>query len=172
MGQEEDSGLTEGGDGLCGGVVGLDGQRRGQAGRRRFATQSGHWLTENPETSHAPAGPDHRAQVGLVFTDFVGFSTFSEIETVTYWTDVVPKLAAALKTSNANILLQQTWGDALHIVTDDADSASRVALLLIDEVQTLRGQCLGNGIETVMSGGEVDPHPYFKIPQLAVALSA
>ena len=140
---EEDRWLTECSDRLCAGLAALNGQRLGQPVRRLFATQSGHWLTENPKTSHAPAGPDHRAQVGLVFTDFVGFSTFSEIETVTYWTDVVPKLAAALKTSNANILLQQTWGDALHIVTDDADSASRVALLLIDEVQTLRGQCHG-----------------------------
>lgn len=96
------------------------------------------WHVDAP----AEAPPAHasatRRMLGLVFTDMVGFSRFSDAEIRVYWTEIVPRLASTIAAYGSRVLLKQTWGDALHVVTDDAQTAARVSLELIDAVRALR----------------------------------
>ena len=50
----------------------------------------------------------------------------------------MPAMAAAIAPWEGKILLQQTWGDALHLVTEDARSAVTIAHLLVDTVRSVR----------------------------------
>lgn len=81
--------------------------------------------------------------VGLVFTDMVGFSVLDDEEILAYWTIVVPALQKCLRPYGDRILLQRTWGDALHLVTVDAPSSALVADALLQTVLDLRRRLSG-----------------------------
>lgn len=81
--------------------------------------------------------------VGLVFTDMVGFSVLDDDEILAYWTIVVPALQKCLRPYADRILLQRTWGDALHLVTMDAPSSALVADALLKTVVDLRRKLSG-----------------------------
>ena len=79
-----------------------------------------------------------RRSVGLVFTDIVGFRRYTDTDIRDFWATLMPALAAAIEAQREMILLQQTWGDALHLVTEDARSAVTIAHLLVDTVRSVR----------------------------------
>lgn len=101
------------------------------------------WRLGAPPALRQPRPPPGRRAVGLVFTDIVGFSTLSDADVQRYWDQVVPAFAEALRPLKRRILLQQTWGDALHLVTIDALAAADATLALIETVQRLRAQLHG-----------------------------
>lgn len=84
------------------------------------------------------AGEVQRRSVGLVFTDIVGFRRFTDTDIRDFWAALMPAMAAAIAPWEGKILLQQTWGDALHLVTEDARSAVTIAHLLVDTVRSVR----------------------------------
>ena len=91
----------------------------------------------------APKAPrvrplETRRMVGLVFSDMVRFSTFSDAEIRVFWTEIMPRLAATIAHFDTAVLLRQTWGDALHIVTEDARTAAQLSLALVETVRALR----------------------------------
>lgn len=101
------------------------------------------WVLAPPPAPRRIRPPPGRRAVGLVFTDIVGFSALSDADVQLYWDQVVPAFAAVLQPLGRRILLQQTWGDALHLVTVDALTAAEATLALVDAVQGLRARLPG-----------------------------
>jgi class 3 adenylate cyclase len=82
--------------------------------------------------------PSGRQMVGLVFTDFAGFSKFSDEDIDIYWSQIVPALSRAIEPWQHAILLQRTWGDAIHLVTQDAVTAALATQAMLKTVRRLR----------------------------------
>lgn len=73
-----------------------------------------------------------RLFIGVLFADFTGYSRLSEIELPQFQTLFLGAIAAILSRWKAQILSQRTWGDAVHVVTVNAESAADIA----SEIQT------------------------------------
>lgn len=131
---------------LMNGLARLNAQRLG-VGVRALTIREGargrHWVVDNEPHPPAPRPPARRCMVGLVFTDMVGFSVLDDDEILAYWTIVVPALEKCLRPYAKRILLQRTWGDALHLVTADALSSAQVADALLQAVTALRSRLPG-----------------------------
>lgn len=74
----------------------------------------------------APVPPSGRRMVGLIFADFAGFQRIEDPELPRFWNTIMRAIAQILERQGEAILLRQTWGDALHVVTTDASTAARV----------------------------------------------
>jgi hypothetical protein len=96
------------------------------------------WLIDVPPAPRRLPRLGARRMVGLVFSDMVGFAGLGDPEIQQYWSQVVPALARGLAPLRRQILLQQTWGDALHLVTADARSAALATEALLATVRALR----------------------------------
>lgn len=96
------------------------------------------WHLDGRPRAPRVAPLETRRMVGLVFTDMVRFSSFSDAEIRVFWTEIMPRLAEAIRQFGPAVLLRQTWGDALHVVTADAQTAARLSLALTDTVRALR----------------------------------
>ncbi|MGB1556829.1 MAG: tetratricopeptide repeat-containing protein [Oceanococcaceae bacterium] len=101
---------------------------------------SGGWALCDAPIPSPPEAPPGRQMVGLIFTDLVGFSRYSDAAVVNYWKQVVPVLAQALSPWKSYVLLQQTWGDAIHIVTRDVRSAAEITQVMLATIRGLRGR--------------------------------
>lgn len=88
---------------------------------REALAQSGY------ASSRITQSPAARRMVGLIFADFAGFQRVTDQDLPRYWSDVMGGLAEILNRHGDSVLLRQTWGDALHVVTEDALSAARIA---------------------------------------------
>lgn len=88
-------------------------------------------LQQHDKAPVAPEGP--RYIKCLVFADVKGYSSLSERETVAFCrafhTGVEREVLSHFKTD-----LQNTWGDAIHVVISDPAEAGRLALALRDFV--------------------------------------
>jgi class 3 adenylate cyclase/tetratricopeptide (TPR) repeat protein len=79
----------------------------------------------------------NRSRYGFLFADAVSYSSLNVADTRRYWTDLLPRTAAAvLKRHSAEIVLRKTWGDAVHAVFRTATAAACAAL----EIQTATAQ--------------------------------
>lgn len=74
----------------------------------------------------APEPSPGRLMVGLIFADFAGFQRIEDPDLPRFWNTLMRAIAQVLERHGEAILLRQTWGDALHVVTRDAASAARV----------------------------------------------
>jgi class 3 adenylate cyclase len=84
-------------------------------------------LLADASVKSGEAVPAHRRYVGLIFADFVGFSALSDAALPIYWKQVMGAVAEAMRPERHKILFRHTWGDALHVVTEDAESAASIA---------------------------------------------
>lgn len=75
-----------------------------------------------PPAATAPG----RRMVGLIFADFAGFQRIEDPDLPRFWSTIMRALAQILERHGESILLRQTWGDALHVVTTDAATAAAV----------------------------------------------
>lgn len=114
--------------------------RRLRAGGSALARR---WVIDAPPVPPRQRGLGRRRMVGLVFSDMVGFAGLGDAEIQQYWARVVPALARHLAPLRRQILLQQTWGDALHLVTGDARSAALATEAMLRTVRDLRPQLSG-----------------------------
>lgn len=131
---------------LMNGLARLNAQRLGVEVRTlavRDGARGRHWLIGDAPRQPVPRPPAKRGMVGLVFSDMVGFSVLNDEEILAYWKVVVPALEKCLRPHAKKILLQRTWGDALHLVTADAPSSARVADALLQAVLALRDRLPG-----------------------------
>ncbi|MCX7072163.1 MAG: hypothetical protein NTW01_14370 [Gammaproteobacteria bacterium] len=71
--------------------------------------------------------PETRRLVGTLFADFAGYSRLGDEEQPLFQEVLIGGIAAALAEHQPHILLQHTWGDAVHVVTDDAETTARIA---------------------------------------------
>lgn len=77
-----------------------------------------------------------RAIRALLFADVKAYSTYSERDCVTFRRKFNSGVAHdVIGPHSASVLTQNTWGDALHVVTDDIAEAGRIALDLQDWIE-------------------------------------
>jgi adenylate cyclase len=91
-----------------------------------------------PPRSHV-----ERGTYGLMFTDFPGFSTLDERVLPVFWEEVMVRAAVTLERYADVILQDNTWGDALYVVFQDARSAAAAALDLSDQFSLVNCEALG-----------------------------
>jgi len=76
----------------------------------------------------AKADDDTRRRfIGTLFADFAGYSRLSDAEMPRFQSLFLGSIAKILQHWQHKILLQHTWGDAVHVVTVDAESAADIA---------------------------------------------
>lgn len=79
-----------------------------------------------------------RRFAGVIFADFAGFSRLSDEDLPPFWAHFMRSIGDRLARYQAQILLQRTWGDALHVVTGDATTAAAIACEIQDCLEQLR----------------------------------
>lgn len=80
---------------------------------------------------YEPANNSERAVRALMFADVKAYSKYSERDCVTFRRLFHYGVARdVIAPHSRSILAQNTWGDALHVVTDDIAEAGRIALEL------------------------------------------
>lgn len=85
----------------------------------------------------ADATPSGRRMVGLIFADIAGFMRLDDPDLPAFWGGVMTDLGALLDAYGEDVLLSQTWGDALHVVTASAAVAADIAQAIQALVQGL-----------------------------------
>lgn len=81
-----------------------------------------------------------RRFAGVIFADFAGFSRLSDESLPAFWAHFMRAISARLAPHRERVLLQRTWGDALHVVTADAHTAADIACEIQDCLEHLRPQ--------------------------------
>jgi class 3 adenylate cyclase len=90
-----------------------------------------------PDISVAASLPN-RCFIGTFFADFAGYSRLSEAEIPKFQTRFMAPIASLLKRHRERILLQHSWGDAIHVVTVDAETAADIAAEIHTVVERVR----------------------------------
>lgn len=108
------------------------------------------WLRQlgqpGPLTSAIDGSALKRRLVGTLFADFAGYSRLAESELPVFQSMMIKGIADALWPHAAHILLQHTWGDAVHIVTDNAATVATIAAdihAIVDRVRASAHGMLG-----------------------------
>lgn len=79
-----------------------------------------------------------RCFAGIIFADFAGFSRLQDGDLPLFWAKFMRAIGERLHAHRDAILLQHTWGDALHVVTGSASSAAQIACEVQACVEKLR----------------------------------
>lgn len=82
-------------------------------------------IDADARTTRAPHSPTRR-MVGLIFADFASFRRLRDPLFPRYYREIMQTLAKLLDRHAPHVLVRKTWGDALHVVTDDAASAADI----------------------------------------------
>ncbi len=96
---------------------------------------------EGPEPAHD--AEYERRFIGTLFADFAGFSRLSDAEMPQFQSLFIGSIATMLKRWREKILLQHTWGDAVHVVTVDAESTADIAAEIQAIVDRVRPRLSG-----------------------------
>jgi adenylate cyclase len=126
------------------------------------------------------AAPADRTRFGFLFADAVGYSNLSAADTRRYWTKLLPEATAAvLRRHSESVLLQKTWGDAIHVVFRTASVAAQAALemnaataRLAEELELGRRLQFRIAVHFGTADHDFDPieeAPTFYGPQLSLA---
>ena len=115
------------------------------------STASGDWaLGEelNPTESDrhsidSTARPPNRRYVGLIFADFLGFQRLNDAELPKFSNEVMGAAAKLLAKHQKKILFRHTWGDAIHVVTEDASTAADIVSEMNDYISGPLHACGG-----------------------------
>ncbi|WP_028081531.1 TRAFs-binding domain-containing protein [Solimonas soli] len=105
------------------GLASLNAQRLGLPLQQRRYQAAETAAARSGASGAAPAG---RRMVGLIFADFASFRRLGDAVFPRYYREIMQRLAQVLDRHGARVLVRQTWGDALHVVTDDAESAAHI----------------------------------------------
>ena len=68
-----------------------------------------------------------RRFAGVIFADFAGFSRLPDSELPVFWAYFMRAIGERLAPLRSHILLQRTWGDALHLVLSSARATAEAA---------------------------------------------
>ncbi len=99
-------------------------------GGRSLRVDPGPVARDLVRPSVSAAGGYERALAAILFTDFAGFSTLTEMALPAFWDGVMREVAAVLDRHGDGIVCRNSWGDALYAVATDAPLAAQVALEL------------------------------------------
>ncbi|NGY06865.1 tetratricopeptide repeat-containing protein [Solimonas terrae] len=98
---------------------------------RRFAGEA-------PSCDPPGTAGSERRMVGLIFADFASFRRLRDPMFPRYYREIMQMLADLLDRHAAKVLVRQTWGDALHVVTEDAASAGHIVADIQHEIEQRR----------------------------------
>lgn len=108
------------------------------------------WVRQLDQPGRASTAEDgspvRRRFIGTLFADFAGYSRLAEHELTAFQALMIKGIADVLRPHARHILLQHTWGDAVHIVTDDAATVATVAAdihAIVDRLRPTLGGMLG-----------------------------
>jgi hypothetical protein len=82
----------------------------------------------------ASKAPANRRYVGLIFADFLGFQRLGDVELPRFSAEVMGAAAKLLARHRQKILFRHTWGDAIHVVTEDAITAAEIVSEMNDTI--------------------------------------
>jgi adenylate cyclase len=114
---------------------------RSAGGRSRVVTAGPLKRPDMPPPP--PLSHVERGTYGLMFTDFPGFTGLDERVLPIFWEEVMVRAAVTLERYADVILQDNTWGDALYVVFQDARVAASAALDLSDQFSLVNCEALG-----------------------------
>ena len=101
-------------------------------------------LPSGPRPRTARLVPSFGSQIrAMIFADAFHFSKLSEDQVPAFITDFIGPIAALLGQSSPGPIFQNTWGDGLFFVFEEAADAGRFALKLADRVAGLDRNAAG-----------------------------
>jgi hypothetical protein len=106
--------------------------------RRLSLDAAGAWQVDAPPRAVTADPPAERRMVGLIFTDMVGFRSYTDADVHEFWSTVMPAFADDVASIGGDALLAATWGDAVHVVTNGVQPAAALCLRLVETVNRLR----------------------------------
>ncbi|MDB5985917.1 MAG: hypothetical protein JWR16_970 [Nevskia sp.] len=125
------------------GLAALDAGRLGCQVRELFLDdgdtippQTAENLPEPPQLRAINNG--QRRFAGLIFADIVGFRRLRDEELPRFWEVVMGSMARIVERFGTRVLFRGTWGDALHLVTEDALTAAEIAIAIQARFEQLR----------------------------------
>lgn len=80
--------------------------------------------------------PANRRYVGLIFADFLGFQRLGDSELPKFSAEVMGAAAKLLARHKDKILFRHTWGDAIHVVTEDTTTAAEIVSEMNEYIST------------------------------------
>jgi adenylate cyclase len=111
-------------------------------------------------TDPPPPASSHtvRELRAMLFCDVAGFGALTDAQIPTFMDEVMARLGSTLDRMGGDVLLRQTWGDALYLVLADVPAAARCALALQQAVRDLDLPGLGlAALRGMRIGGHVGP---------------
>ncbi len=120
--------------------IGAEWHELGQVGGPRAADATcGCSVPQPPHCGPGRNGqPETRRLVAIMFADVAGYIRLGDEEQPVFQDVLIGGIAAALAEHQPHILLQHTWGDAVHVVTDDAETTARIADCIHNIVERAR----------------------------------
>jgi adenylate cyclase len=98
---------------------------------------------KRPVMPPAPRSEVKRGSYGLLFADYPEFAKLDERVLPLFWEEIMAPAARVLERYAGMIRQGNTWGDALFVVIDDAESAASAAMDLCDEFAKADCDALG-----------------------------
>lgn len=102
----------------------------------------------SPSDISVAASLPNRCFIGTFFADFAGYSRLAEADIPKFQTRFMAPIASLLKRYRERILLQHTWGDAIHVVTVDAETTADIAAEIHAVVERVR-PAFGGGLSAL-----------------------
>ncbi|HET8882126.1 MAG TPA: tetratricopeptide repeat-containing protein [Solimonas sp.] len=103
-------------------------------GALRCRRVDGAATRDAPGSTHG----QRRRMVGLIFADFASFRRLRDPLFPRYYREIMRTLATLLDRHAPHVLVRKTWGDALHVVTDDAASAAHIVADIQHDIERRR----------------------------------
>lgn len=128
---------------LADGLARLDSRRLGCEVRELFLddAETGKPLVEELIPEPLPVQSlrnQQRRFAGLIFADIVGFRRLHDEDLPRFWEVVMGSIARIVERFGTRVLFRSTWGDALHLVTEDATTAAEIAIAIQARFEELR----------------------------------
>jgi class 3 adenylate cyclase len=128
---------------LADGLARLDARRLGCQVRELFLddAETGKPLVEELVPEPLPVQSlrnQQRRFAGLIFADIVGFRRLHDEDLPRFWEVVMGSIARIVERFGTRVLFRSTWGDALHLVTEDATTAAEIAIAIQARFEELR----------------------------------
>jgi len=112
-------------------IIDIDTQQPVPSFNTRASLMAGETITQKTSVrlhaeASAVAAPRGRRMVGLIFADFVGFQRIEDTLLPQFWGGPMQAIAQFLAHYGDRVLHKNTWGDGLHVVTEDANTAASI----------------------------------------------
>lgn len=95
-----------------------------------FARSATGHRREQPavEVQRAAERRQGRGIHSIIFGDVHGFSKITEAHLPNFWNGIMTRFAGVIDAHKDKVLFRNTWGDAIHLIIDDIETAAELAL--------------------------------------------